>query len=102
MITALAFGPLRYALRGPLPRFLAPFAREPRGDELPLALHVGDAPAGAVSVRGTAVSLEGERRVIHLPEGSDPERALHAPLAELAARDLPAAGALLLHASAVR
>jgi hypothetical protein len=102
VITALAFGPLRYALHGPLPRFLAPFAREPRGDELALTLHVGDAPADAVAVRGTAVSLEGERRGIHLPEGSDPERALHAPLAELAARDLPGVGALLLHASAVR
>lgn len=102
MITALAFGPLRYALRGSVPRFLAPFAQERQGDELSLELRLGDAPPGAVSVWGTAVSLEGERRVIHLPEGSDPERALHAPLAELAARDLPCAGGILLHASAVR
>lgn len=102
MITAVAFGPLRYALCGALPRFLAPFAQEPQGDEVSLDLRVGRAPAGAAAVRGTAVSLEGERRVIHIPEASDPERALHAPLAELAARDLPCAGGLLLHASAVR
>lgn len=102
MSTALAFGPLRYALSGPIPRFLGPFAQAPRGDERPLEVRVGDAPAGAWAVRGTAVSLEGDRRVIHLPAGSDPARALHAPLAELTARDLPCAGALMLHASAVR
>lgn len=102
MITGLAFGPLRYALHGPLPGLLAPYARPLRGDELTLEVRVGDAPPSALKVWGTAVSLEGERRVIHLPFGSDPERALHAPLAALAARDLPSAGALLLHASAVR
>lgn len=102
MITALAFGPLRYALRGAPPRFLTPFAQEPRGDELALELRVGEAPAGAVAVWGTAVSQEGDRRVIHLPAGRDAERALHAPLAELVGRDLPCVGGLLLHASAVR
>lgn len=102
MITGLALGPLRYALEGPVPRFLAPYAGPPRAGDVPLAIRVGEAPRDAAAVWGTAVSFEGDLRVIHVPAGRDLERALHAPLAELAARDLPSKGALLLHASAVR
>ncbi|MFO0624690.1 MAG: hypothetical protein U0325_03670 [Polyangiales bacterium] len=102
MSTGLAFGPLRYAVDGPLPAFLVPYA-VPRGEgDLPLSIQVGAVASSHATVWGTGVSLAHGHRVIHLPAGSDPERSLHAPLAALAARDLPSVGALLLHASAVR
>lgn len=97
-MVAIRFGPLSYELAGVLPRFLAPYAVEGVGARR-VDVEVGE---GATPVRDASVTIEPGRHRIFLRPDADPERSLHAPLAELVARDLGAHGALLLHASAVR
>ncbi|MEZ4392510.1 MAG: hypothetical protein R3A48_15590 [Polyangiales bacterium] len=97
-MVALRLGPLSYELVGARPRFLDPYLVAGVGARrVEVAVGEGETP-----VRDASVTVEAARHRVFLRPGADPERSLHAPLAELAARDLPEHGALLLHASAVR
>lgn len=97
-MVALRFGPVSYELAGALPRFLDPYRVEGVGARR-VEVEAGE---GATPVRDASVTIEATRHRIFLRPDADPERSLHAPLAELVARDLSEHGALMLHASAVR
>lgn len=99
-MTAYRFGPLVYELIGAAPSFLSPYqVAAPPGRVIALSR---EPIAHAIPLRDTAILTGADSHTIYLPAGADPERALHAPLAALVARDLAEHSALLLHASAVR
>lgn len=101
-VRGVAFGPLQYRVEGDPPAYLHAYACNPRGSVATLRFADGAPPPGALRVRDAHVVIAEGLRAVYLDAGADPERATHAPLAELVAGDLPACGAIMLHASAVR